>query len=58
MNLGSSIDIAVMSKLCTIMTFLEHTEYNLKFKMCAMFIALATTTCAVVAVDKIVMEPD
>jgi hypothetical protein len=40
------------------MTFLEHTEYNLKFKMCAMFIALATTTCAVVAVDKIVMEPD
>lgn len=47
-----------MSKLCTIMTFLEHTEYNFKCKMCAKFVVSATTICAIGAVDKIVMELD
>jgi len=38
------------------MTYLEHIEYNLKCKVCAKFVILATTTCAMGAVDKIVIE--
>jgi hypothetical protein len=40
------------------MIFLERIEYNLKGKICAMFVELASTTFAVGAVDKILMELD